>query len=184
MGTVLHLDSINAVADDAFQSPSRWGRCCIAANRCRTGSAVPVSVPFSMGTVLHRSGPESMRRQLLIVSVPFSMGTVLHLDRLSTVVDGTSSRFSPLLDGDGVASRSGSNALAIVQVSVPFSMGTVLHHCASGQLWGYLLGFSPLLDGDGVASSELIGVAASGLTSFQSPSRWGRCCIVAERIYR
>ena len=85
-----------------FQSPSRWGRCCISLNIIDAGGSVSVSVPFSMGTVLHR-------RERLDpadgsgVSVPFSMGTVLHRAR-RTCLPCWSKRFSPLLDGDGVAS--------------------------------------------------------------------------------
>ena len=67
-------------------------------------------------------------------------------------------RFSPLLDGDGVASRTGSRSRErVLPVSVPFSMGTVLH----------------LLYRDGFAFGPL---------SFQSPSRWGRCCIVQVNL--
>ena len=37
-------------------------------------------------------------------------------------------RFSPLLDGDGVASSTATSAMLCIElVSVPFSMGTVLH---------------------------------------------------------
>jgi hypothetical protein len=64
-----------------------------------------------------------------LVSVPFSMGTVLHLRcsirKLRAV---RNSCFSPLLDGDGVASRPVRRCRrACGFVSVPFSMGTVLH---------------------------------------------------------
>jgi len=37
-----------------------------------------VSVPFSMGTVLHRTTYGSDAEENARVSVPFSMGTVLH----------------------------------------------------------------------------------------------------------
>ena len=135
-----------------FQSPSRWGRCCIGVLSLDPGTALPVSVPFSMGTVLHR-----MRWRLSL---------------------GPSGCFSPLLDGDGVASPSGATVpitraqlfqspsrwgrccidratlqpFAVLHVSVPFSMGTVLH--LSGCFYFLFLFhcFSPLLDGDGVAS--------------------------------
>jgi len=159
-----------------FQSPSRWGRCCITPPYPGPPYSAPcfsplldgdgvaslpaprsaprasmVSVPFSMGTVLHRlQHPCGHRRSdwfqspsrwgrccigcidhLAVhhwhVSVPFSMGTVLH---------------------PGLAMRRRRR----IGVSVPFSMGTVLHpRCPSA--------YSP------------------GDTSFQSPSRWGRCCI-------
>ena len=61
-------------------------------------------------------------------------------------------------------------------VSVPFSMGTVLHrpYPIVGVWPGF--GFSPLLDGDGVASPDVTALATAFL-QFQSPSRWGRCCI-------
>jgi len=60
--------------------------------------------------------------------------------------------FSPLLDGDGVASESGlMSCYPPYRVSVPFSMGTVL-----------LRGLR------GVEDDETLW--------FQSPSRWGRCC--------
>src|SRR5579871_1788433 len=69
------------------------------------------------------------------------------------------SGFSPLLDGDGVAS-----------VECTPEVGEI------GR-------FSPLLDGDGVASHELA-VLQVALDLFQSPSRWGRCgfdCAPAAR---
>ena len=98
---VLHLRQRELL--DAFQSPSRWGRCCIPLPlRCIGGTAV--------------------------VSVPFSMGTVLHLPKNSQVGRKYPRRFSPLLDGDGVASAQEAIRLSIVN-------------------------------------------------RFQSPSRWGRCCI-------
>src|SRR5271157_5557220 len=79
MGTVLHLSirRTHLPLLQPFQSPSRWGRCCIGASLRHRGGLPAVSVPFSMGTVLHlvtlaawKVGP--------VVSVPFSMGTVLH----------------------------------------------------------------------------------------------------------
>ena len=36
-----------------FQSPSRWGRCCIQGESVAIRINQIVSVPFSMGTVLH-----------------------------------------------------------------------------------------------------------------------------------
>src|SRR5579863_236550 len=85
-----------------FQSPSRWGRCCIHSDGDDCIKANIVSVPFSMGTVLHHRS---------------------HARKIATLI-----RFRPLLDGDGVASFT--NLLFLnrnVLVSVPFSMGTVLH---------------------------------------------------------
>src|SRR6266852_4000645 len=78
------------------------------------------------------------------------MGTVLlRVNPLGGVE--TLERFSPLLDGDGVASIDQRKAAQ----GVP--------------------SFSPLLDGDGVASLEGTRLAGPRL-AFQSPSRWGRCC--------
>jgi len=65
-------------------------------------------------------------------------------------------RFSPLLDGDGVA-----------------SMVSPSHSSAQ------FLGFSPLLDGDGVASAKIHPYPYESWM-FQSPSRWGRCCVKTD----
>ncbi len=67
-------------------------------------------------------------------------------------------------------------------VSVPFSMGTVLHRLTQRTRLYYQICFSPLLDGDGVAST-LFGLLAESTLKFQSPSRWGRCCIVNGVVY-
>ena len=80
------------------------------------------------------------------------MGTVLLSVASVRVHDSASASFSPLLDGDGVA-----------------SLVTARNVSAAAR------GFSPLLDGDGVASRS--DAACDGNCSFQSPSRWGRCCI-------
>ena len=106
-----------------------------------------------MGTVLHRRLHPMSRRYTFLVSVPFSMGTVLHLEQLSQRV------------------------AAVSIVSVPFSMGTVLHLQLTHELAPDALSFSPLLDGDGVASALAAPDARSMPYMFQSPSRWGRCCI-------
>ena len=132
------------------------------------------------------------------------MGTVLHQAlgagdraynfRFSPLLDGDGvasegqqhqhvcySRFSPLLDGDGVASRKGRYVrTASAGVSVPFSMGTVLHHQGRNYRVKPRFRFSPLLDGDGVASNIAFR-ATVGITTFQSPSRWGRCCIAKSK---
>ena len=82
----------------------------------RTGRTIDliVSVPFSMGTVLLLSlihGDLTSNRTVNCVSVPFSMGTVLLRIVYATAVSPfdaapwRSFRFSPLLDGDGVASH-------------------------------------------------------------------------------
>src|SRR5713226_4593667 len=109
-----------------FQSPSRWGRCCFYSRRVEPSFQWPVSVPFSMGTVLLRGSKFGSNR-------------------------APRRRFSPLLDGDGVASSLAFGRLTAWRVSVPFSMGTVL---------------LPLAAGD----------TAAQISPFQSPSRWGRCC--------
>ena len=109
-----------------FQSPSRWGRCCIVRFTDQGAVLTIVSVPFTMGTVLHPPCPLVLIR-LPPVSVPFSMGTVLH-------------RQNQLLH------------ITYSLVSVPFSMGTVLHRGSGSPTIGLIARFSPLLDGDGVAS--------------------------------
>ncbi len=61
--------------------------------------------------------------------------------------------FSPLLDGDGIASpQSSATPPGSLPVSVPFSMGTVLLLKMLLSERDGDLGFSPLLDGDGIAS--------------------------------
>jgi len=117
-----------------FQSPSRWGRCCFQTCAKPLWVSAFVSVPFSMGTVLLQA-----------------------LDDRQCV---RFRRFSPLLDGDGVASRgSRSSNAALPPVSVPFSMGTVL-----------------LLDAAAPAPEQSL--------RFQSPSRWGRCCFCGIAAHR
>ena len=162
-----------------FQSPSRWGRCCImyAADNARADALV--SVPFSMGTVLHRRyyaengtcelpfqspsrwgrccimEPPRQKDKGTLVSVPFSMGTVLHLARVPRV------RLGP------------------VRVSVPFSMGTVLHPCGSARWTARIHRFqSPSRWGRCCIADGGI-LRCIGMFVFQSPSRWGRCCIRA-----
>ena len=137
-----------------FQSPSRWGRCCIA-----------------------QADPRVTRQSSLFQSpsrwgrccIPtFQVATDGNSQRFSPLLDGDGvashcladwrtadpHRFSPLLDGDGVASAGEMvpDAATATDVSVPFSMGTVLHQ-------------------------SIEGVGARRIHSFQSPSRWGRCCI-------
>ena len=193
-------------ASRVFQSPSRWGRCCIRGGHGARLGHPGVSVPFSMGTVLHLDSTALRWPWFACVSVPFSMGTVLHRSRsqrmssavsafqspsrwgrccirqpdrrrtpgrigFSPLLDGdgvasamsrifsraVNSCFSPLLDGDGVASSTGSDRAIIgCAVSVPFSMGTVLHRRPVIDAQSNPAGFSPLLDGDGVASSTAI----------------------------
>jgi Sir2 family len=68
-----------------------------------------------------------------------------------------------------------------VNVSVPFSMGTVLHPCTRKLSMSPSSCFSPLLDGDGVASIHYY-IDTIEVCLFQSPSRWGRCCIDPEPL--
>src|SRR5579871_2980193 len=136
-----------------------------------------VSVPFSMGTVLLPVIFRGAGECQLFVSVPFSMGTVL-LRSSARFVCSKTPGFSPLLDGDGVASQVGPVRAEVISgfqspsrwgrccfdegrgrvrfpalVSVPFSMGTVLLRRDA-----FFDTMPPVL--------------------FQSPSRWGRCCFV------
>jgi len=165
-----------------FQSPSRWGRCCFFQLFCGRAGTLAVSVPFSMGTVLLRP-IDPVVFDGIDVSVPFSMGTVLLLEKrvhrlgpfgrfsplldgdgvasqaVSAGADGLRCRFSPLLDGDGVASPAGNAAPGVPQLC-----------------------FSPLLDGDGVASAHRVWRRGRGRQTFQSPSRWGRCCFSRNTI--
>ena len=144
------------VSGCAFQSPSRWGRCCIVRGFRDRGRFQYVSVPFSMGTVLHP--PVSCPPHIGVgVSVPFSMGTVLHRYRQRSPSPRSSS-FSPLLDGDGVASRPSLPPRAVSsRFQSPSRWGRCCITCvASAAAWP-ALGFSPLLDGDGVASLQQVG---------------------------
>jgi len=122
--------------------------------RLPCGRRPSVSVPFSMGTVLHLLAARRQSTPWQSVSVPFSMGTVLHPPSFISESHGQK-RFSPLLDGDGVASS--------------FRQKRLRTDCR----------FSPLLDGDGVASREQRNHGRI-LRRFQSPSRWGRCCICSS----
>src|SRR5579871_1323309 len=103
-----------------------------------------------MGTVLLLRSL-SLSRWYSFVSVPFSMGTVL-LRRKAALTQTGIGCFSPLLDGDGVASRHWERFIRSYFVSVPFSMGTVLLLFNHHWIFHRSPRFSPLLDGDGVAS--------------------------------
>ncbi len=128
-----------------------------------------------MGPVLHQ--PRRFQKlHVHQVSVPFSMGPVLHL-----CIGGRGAynapSFSPLLDGASVASRRRPPAVRRnYPVSVPFSMGPVLHLRLFPLAVPPAVSFSPLLDGASVASTQQGNAVAAG-TVFQSPSRWGQCCI-------
>ena len=160
--------------------------------------SLSVSVPFSMGTVLLRSFVMA-HAPTFCVSVPFSMGTVLLL-RVAPTPEEPFACFSPLLDGDGVASgrqcckqerrtpfQSPSRwgrccfsvkivgAIAAPGVSVPFSMGTVLLPRIPLDLSHGPYPFqSPSRWGR--CCFLIIIQVAPGFRGFQSPSRWGRCC--------
>ena len=140
-----------------FQSPSRWGRCCIDADRQPGTDRVACFSPLLDG-----DGVASYRRSVATVPPRFSFSPLLDGDGVASVssgVDGQcrTSRFSPLLDGDGVASRR--------------------HWRGSSRCTRC---FSPLLDGDGLASAGRCRTRHSAACMFQSPSRWGWCCIWAS----
>ena len=186
----------------AFQSPSRWGRCCIAFAPAAAPCSHDVSVPFSMGTVLHRPRAGLGRVAYGLVSVPFSMGTVLHL-RSPTTSAWVRSSFqspsrwgrcciaaTPVELGAVIAFQSPSRwgrcciahgparmGSAASIVSVPFSMGTVLHHVQFVRGDACQVAFqSPSRWGRCCISARRRAVDTA-LYPFQSPSRWGRCCI-------
>ena len=184
MGTVLHLESrvqawgppslfqspsrwgrcciesggVQHRNDFMFQSPSRWGRCCISLPLVAGYRVAQVSVPFSMGTVLHRYD-RAASIQIRRFQSPSRWGRCCIL-RACMGRDCRRISFSPLLDGDGVASS-------------PRHLRTRSGTC----------GFSPLLDGDGVASARR-SRRPFDCSPFQSPSRWGRCCIIAANRLR
>jgi hypothetical protein len=113
-----------------FQSPSRWGRCCIIVTVVAAVTEKFVSVPFSMGTVLHQR-LRSVESSLPCVSVPFSMGTVLHLlghFAALAMMNWVSVPFSMGTVLHLPGEPDDSDAISTSRsVSVPFSMGTVLH---------------------------------------------------------
>ncbi len=114
----------------------------------------------------------------MFVSVPFSMGTVLHPLNIARITAQCRS-FSPLLDGDGVASR-----LPVLEqpassvVSVPFSMGTVLHRSQTFAAMLVAPTVSVPFSMGTVLHLELSEYTGQVHNLFQSPSRWGRCCIL------
>ena len=164
-----------------FQSPSRWGRCCIGECGQAGASRYHVSVPFSMGTVLHLGRSSHGRRRRLAFQSPSRWG------RCCIAMPHAAARdecrgFSPLLDGDGVASPTRrSAARGISSVSVPFSMGTVLH--PSDRLPRRCIAscFSPLLDGDGVASRAC--ASAASAISVSVPFSMGTVLHPARRAF-
>src|SRR5579871_55773 len=159
MGTVL-LPSIGLLGRKpraSFQSPSRWGRCCFG-----------------------RGGPP--RTRFHRVSVPFSMGTVLLPCPSPTPQITTLSFQSPSRWGRCCFGTHPSKPDEHKPVSVPFSMGTVLLRN------GYLA------EDDAPAVSVSVPFSMGTVllpwtkeqptsfnTSFQSPSRWGRCCFPRGR---
>src|SRR5579871_5324581 len=183
MGTVLLLVCRICIVCGLrpFQSPSRWGRCCFAAWVTRLPALRSFSPLLDGDGVASLDWPARAQAKSF-VSVPFSMGTVLLRPGRSTA-NALSSRFSPLLDGDGVASLPIADAADHhAPVSVPFSMGTVLLRN------GYLA------EDDAPAVSVSVPFSMGTVllpwtkeqptsfnTSFQSPSRWGRCCFPRGR---
>ena len=142
------LQAINVL----FQSPSRWGRCCICSHGCIAAGSIAVSVPFSMGTVLHRRIELTARPAVRRFQSPSRWGRCcICCDRRITAA--SESCFSPLLDGDGVASRAACATPAeVCWFQSPSRWGRC---CICQQARGCsesALRFSPLLDGDGVAS--------------------------------
>src|ERR1700691_4224516 len=104
------------------------------------------------------------------------MGTVLHPMR-SLSASSAEICFSPLLDGDGVASQRRLHLCVEAEVvSVPFSMGTVLHQLSPRRADGFNRVSVPFSMGT-VLHRDCRARHLEGLPQFQSPSRWGRCCI-------
>ena len=139
------------------------------------GRITHISVPFSSGMVLHlpstwRSQSPSRRgwscMRLPSFQSPSRRGwSCISADRCRA--NGITSNFSPLLVGDGLASRGSTrqpNGDCII--SVPFSSGMVLHpRRQSTDAPGALRCFSPLLVGDGLASVQAT-VRSPDLTDF------------------
>ena len=128
-----------------------------------------------MGTVLLQSHSYQITAAEIHVSVPFSMGTVL-LRKQAAISAPNANGFSPLLDGDGVASAAlGAELLRAWCGFSPLLDGDGVASSSMDRSRRSCPCFSPLLDGDGVASGSRI---AGGFLTFwfQSPSRWGRCC--------
>src|SRR5579863_6504308 len=137
MVTVLHPAMLNPCTNimQRFQSPSRWGRCCIFQQPADKRFCTPLfQSPSRWGRCCIASCGWEAVAISICVSVPFSMGTVLHLLELDFA------------------------AVDCIRVSVPFSMGTVLHPMILRR-W------------------------LEGILGFQSPSRWGRCCIFPNPPY-
>ena len=140
------------VAGRVFQSPSRRGWSCIDVIRERVNAVQDVSVPFSKGMVLHLVLGPRRSRILYAFQSPSRRGwsCIHHAEGIAGVL---LIRFSPLLEGDGLASRHGGFERAhYFAVSVPFSKGMVLHPHQPRVSVGHFL-------------------------VFQSPSRRGWSCI-------
>jgi hypothetical protein len=158
-----------------FQSPSRWGRCCISTPASSRRAKPPFQSPSRWGRCcISRVDPAI--QHFVPVSVPFSMGTVLHPDRRRAIVLACL-RFSPLLDGDGVASRTVDAGNPQLFRFSPLLDGDGVASSRHKTSLQAVTGFSPLLDGDGVASFRGHVHNDQVFFLFQSPSRWGRCCI-------
>ncbi len=190
-----------------FQSPSRWGRCCIFTTLILCRAANIVSVPFSMGTVLHHMDVLWYEHKFCFVSVPFSMGTVLHLvtsegNLINQIVFQSPSRWGrccillfagvlflivlvsvPFSMGTVLHLRKVLQIDANRGVSVPFSMGTVLHQVQTSNDGGNNKWVSvPFSMGTVLHLSANQLVATARPSEFQSPSRWGRCCIIRWNV--
>ena len=158
-----------------FQSPSRWGRCCIAicssAEYSRLACFSPLLDGDGVASIHDRADITSFQ-----VSVPFSMGTVLHRSQTSNA-RWVNTRFqSPSRWGRCCIWPPRRTRSGPARVSVPFSMGTVLHLWkTSGVNWSEFLFQSPSRWGRCCIDSASL--PNGPLCSFQSPSRWGRCCI-------
>ena len=179
MGTVLHRlqRCISLPRKLMFQSPSRWGRCCIAGSFSRAKISAPCFSPLLDGDGVASFISWRLTMNTVGVSVPFSMGTVLHPGSLRAIRACHLEFQSPSRWGRCCIAGSAAAACNTATfVSVPFSMGTVLHRTAGAACNTAIFCFSPLLDGDGVASEQHRRIWHLILL-FQSPSRWGRCCI-------
>ena len=118
----------------AFQSPSRWGRCCFT-----NPPATDVDGVFGFSPLLDGDGVASVQR-----------GALFDL----------SLRFSPLLDGDGVASSShGLGAYPAMRFQSPSRWGRCCFSSSRCLACCLFNRFSPLLDGDGVASRRPLSIA-------------------------
>ena len=139
----------------AFQSPSRWGRCCFL--RQLGEKATRTNWRFS--PLLDGDGVASWELVLDDPRVVMGFSPLLDGDGVASTTHGNASYatlcrcFSPLLDGDGVAScRSWGQKCQILSFS-PLLDGDGVASMSATKFAPTLVRFSPLLDGDGVASA-------------------------------